>query len=244
MIRSLFRTCLLLMFTLLPVCAYAQDFGLDIAAGVKKKIIKGLNIGAEFSLRTQDMSSEMERIDIGLDVSYKPIEYFKFGVGYDFIYKYVLKHENDDLEVIDSYWSPRNRVNAYVTGILPIGDFELSLRERYQFTHRSQSTAKRWNALGVALDNKTIKAKNSHDFRSRLQGEYKIKPIHLSPYIALELYNDLTDSFAVDKLKLTIGAGYTLKKMHGFDLFYRYVAGIADPADECHFIGIGYEFKF
>ena len=244
MTKNLFRTCLLTMLMLLPISAFAQDFGLDIAAGVKKKIIKGMNIAAEFSLRTQDLSSEMERIDIGLDYSYKPIDYFKFGVGYDFIYKYVLKHETDDLEIVDSYWSPRNRVNVYVTGILPIGDFELSLRERYQFTHRSQSTAKRWNELGVALDNKTIKPKNSHELRSRLQGEYKIKPIHLTPYLSLELYNDLTDSFAVDKLRVIVGASYALHKKHNFDLFYRYTAGIADAADECHHLGIGYEFKF
>lgn len=244
MTRQVFRTLLIAGLMLLPACAFAQDFGLSINAGVKKKIVKGLNIAAAFELRTQDLSSEMERIDVGLDVSYKPIEYFKFGVGYDFIYKYTPKHETDSMNVVDSYWSPRNRVNVYVTGILPIGDFELSLRERYQFTHRSRSTAKKWNSLGVAQADKVISAKNDHEFRSRLKGEYKIRPVHLTPYLALEMYNDLTDSFAVDKLKVTVGLGYTLKKKHGFDLYYRYTAGIADAEDEMHLLAVGYEFKF
>ena len=242
--HTLSRQLLSIAILLIALCAQAQDFGLDINASLKKKITKGLNISAAFELRTQDMSSQMERIDAGIDISYKPIDYFRFGAGYDFIDKFYPKHHTNSGNIVDDYWSIRNRVNVYVTGILPIDNFEISLRERYQFTHRSQSSVKKWNGLGVAQDNKIIKAKNAHDFRSRILAKYKIKPEKLTPYLSMELYNDLASSFKIDKFKLTTGIGYSLKKHHEFELFYRYTAGIADPDDECHLLGLGYEFKF
>lgn len=244
MIRHIYTLVLSAAFLLVPLCAMAQDFGLDINLGLKKKIIKGLNIAAEFELRTQDMSSEMERIDAGIDISYKPIDYFKFGIGYNFIDKYKLKHETSKGNIVDNYWSPRHRASAYITGIVPVDNFEISLREKYQFTHRSESSVKKWSSSGTAKDNKVYEAKNDHVLRSRVLAQYNIEPVDLSPYFSIELYNDLTNSFAIDKLKLTAGMGYSPVKNHVFDLFYRYTAGIADPDDECHLLGIGYEFKF
>ena len=244
MIKTVLKIFITALFLMIPAFAMAQDFGLDINAGLKKKIIKGLSVSAEFEVRTQDMSSKMERIDAGIDISYKPIDYFKFGIGYNFIDKYKLSHQTDSGNTIDDYWSPRHRVNFYVTGILPIDNFEISLRERYQYTYRMETSARKWNSLGVEQDEKIIKSKDYHALRSRVLARYKIEPVMLSPYFSLEFYNDLAHSFSIDKIKLTAGVEYSLKKHHGFDLFYRYVAGIAESEDECHLIGLGYEFKF
>ena len=244
MIKHIFLTIISAFVLMVPFCAAAQDFGLDINIGLQKKIIKGLNIAADFELQTQDMSSKLERITAGIDISYKPIDYFKFGAGYIFIDKFCPKHQTDSGNTVVDYWSPRNRVHFYVTGILPIGNFELSLRERYQYTHRSRVSVKKTNSAGVAQDPKIVTSKDSHALRSRLLASYKIKPIKLSPYFSLELYNDLVHSFDVDKLKVTAGMEYTLLKHHVFDLFYRYTAGIADSGDDGHLLGVGYKFKF
>ncbi len=244
MIKRLFQVILSAIILLVPLGAMAQDFGLDVNLGLKKKIIKGLNIEASFELRTQDISSEMERIDAGLDISYKPIDYFKFGAGYHFIDKYKLKHETKSGNIVDNYWSPRHRANVFVTGILPIENFEISLQEKYQYTYRSENSVKKWNSDGVQKKNKVYDAEHSHIMRSRILAQYHIKPIHLSPYYSMEMYNDLTDSFSIDKIRLKVGMEYSLKKHHDFDLFYRYTAGIADSDDECHLIGVGYLFKF
>ena len=244
MIKRLFQIIMSAIILLVPLCAMGHDLGLDINVGLKKKLIKGLNIAASFELRTQDMSSEMERIDAGIDISYKPIDYFKFGIGYDFIDKYKLKHETNSGNIVDNYWSPRHRANVYVTGILPIENFEISLREKYQYTYRTENSVKKWNSAGVQKDNKIYDAEHKHILRSRILAQYTIKSIHLSPYFSIELYNDLANKFGIDKLKLTPGLEYSIKKHHAFDLFYRYTAGIADSDDECHLIGVGYEFKF
>ena len=244
MIKSMIQIILSAIILLLPLSAMSQDFGLDINLGVKKKIVKGLIISAEFELRTQDMSSALERIDAGLGISYKPIDYFKIGAGYHFIDKYKLKHETKKGNIVDEYWSPRHRAYADVTGILPIENFELSLRERYQYTYRSETSAKKWDSDGDPKNDEIIDAKHDHILRTRVQAQYSIKPIKLSPYFSIEVYNDLIESFNIDKVRLLVGMEYSLKKHHVFDLFYRYTAGIADSDDECHLLGIGYEFKF
>ncbi len=229
---------------LMPLSVMAQDFGLDINLGVKKKIVKGFSVAAAFELRTQDMSSALERLDAGLDISYKPIDYFKIGAGYHFIDKYKLKHETKKGNIVDNYWSPRHRAHVDITGIMPVENFEISLRERYQYTHRSETSAKKWSSTGVAKDDEIIVAKDNHILRSRVLAQYNIKKIKLAPYFSIEVYNDLIESFNIDKVRLLVGMEYSLKKHHVFDLFYRYTAGIADSDDECHLLGIGYEFKF
>lgn len=229
---------------LLPSLAVAQDFGLDFNAKVTKKIVKGFNIAASVEVRTQDKSTALERIDAGIDLSYKPIDYLKFGVGYNFIDAYKLSRETEDGETIDHYWSPRHRVNVSVTGIFPIDQFEISLRERYQYTHRMQRSVPRWNSLGVAQDNKIVSAKDDHVLRSRVLAKYNIKSILLSPYFSMELHNDLADSFSLDKVRLIVGTEYAVHKHHTLELFYRYTAGIANADDECHLLGLGYAFKF
>ena len=244
MINRIMQIVLSAFILLLPMCAMAQDFGLDITLGLKKRIIKGLNVSAEFELRTQDKSSKLDRIEAGIDMSYKPIDYFKVGAGYTFIDKYKLKHETDSGNIVDNYWSPRHRAHVDVTGIFPVENFEISLRERYQFTHQSETSAKKWNGSGVIQDDKIYHAKNTHILRSRVLAQYHVKPIGLAPYFSMEMHNDLADSFGIDKIRLIAGMEYSIKKHHGLDLFYRYTAGIADDDDECHLIGIGYEFKF
>lgn len=244
MIKRLMQMILSAVILLVPLCAMTQDFGLDVNLGLKKKIVKGLSVAAEFELRTQDMSSEMERIDAGLGISYKPIDYFKIGIGYHFIDKYKPKHETKKGNIVDDYWSPRHRAYADVTGIAVVENFEISLRERYQFTHRSETSAKKWSSSGKAKDDEIIEAKNDHILRSRVLAQYNIKKIKLAPYFSIEVHNDLADSFAIDKVRLIAGLEYSLKKHHVFDLFYRYTAGIADSDDECHLLGIGYEFTF
>ena len=244
MIKRIIQMILSVVILSVPLSAMAQDFGLDVNLGLKKKIVKGLSVAAEFELRTQDMSSEMERIDAGLDISYKPIDYFKIGIGYHFIDKYKLKRETKKGNIVDNYWSPRHRAHADITGIVPVGNLEVSLRERYQFTHRSETSAKKWSSSGEAKDDEIIESKNDHILRSRVLAQYNIKPIKLAPYFSIEIYNDLADSFSIDKVRLTTGMEYSVKKNHVFDLFYRYTAGIADSDDECHLLGVGYEFKF
>lgn len=228
-----------------PVSAHADDFGLDINLGLKKKIIKGLSASIEGSIRTQDNSSELERLSIGPGIDYKPIKYLKLDLGYEFIDKYRPSYTTNNDNIVESYWSPRHRIVASVSGILPLGDFKISLRERYQYTYRQETSAKKTSQSGAAKSDKIVSAEHSHMWRQRLSFEYEHPDIHIAPHFDFEMYNNLADGFAFDKLRFLLGIEYEITKNHSVELYYRYTYEIADSSEEnSHLLGLGYEFTF
>ena len=66
----------------------------------------------------------------------------------------------------------------------------------------------------------------------------------LTPYASVELYN----SWAVEKIRYTIGTDINVTKSHAFNVFYRFQnmknveENEYDP--DMHYIGVGYKFKF
>lgn len=247
---SLFSLFIFIFCGIFPLFAQAreaeQDFGLSINAGVKKKIVKGLSVSVEGELRTENKTQDLNRLTIGASVSYKPIKYFKVDTGYEFIGRYHAEHTSDKDNRIASYWVPRHRFQFSVSGILPIGDFTLSLRECYQMTHSQEATASKWDAdTGKALDDKVSAALNEHILRSRLQGEYAIPDSGVTPYVSVEFYDDLADSFALTDIKTTVGVEYEVTKHHSLDFYYRYAAEMGSSSNtDTHLLAVGYQFSF
>lgn len=174
------------------------------------------------------------------------------------------KHMNVDAP----YWYTRHRVTASLTGSFKWGRFKFSLRERYQFTHRMRSYCDRtrWyydpfhkmfpedvpeyyldddpesDDYSYMTDEK--KAKSDHKLRSRLAVSYDIKKCPFEPFAEVEVYNELDNAFAYDKIRYTIGTEYKINKEHKLSLYYRY-QDYAD-VDEVsgHVLGVGYAFEF
>ena len=167
------------------------------------------------------------------------------------------KHKNVD----SPYWYTRHRATASLTGSVKWGRFKFSLRERYQFTHRMRSYCdrERYYYFGKPLykwdyeledfgqpetlvDEK--KAKSDHKLRSRLSVSYDIKQCPFEPFAEVEVYNELDNAFAYDKIRYTVGADYKINKEHKLTFYYRY----QDYADidevSGHVLGIGYAFEF
>ena len=174
------------------------------------------------------------------------------------------KHMNVDAP----YWYTRHRVTASLTGSVKWGRFKFSLRERYQFTHRMRSYCDRtrWyydpfhkmfpedvpeyyldddpesDDYSYMTDEK--KAKSDHKLRSRLAVSYDIKKCPFEPFAEVEVYNELDNAFAYDKIRYTIGTEYKINKEHKLSLYYRY----QDYADidevSGHVLGVGYAFEF
>lgn len=228
--------------------AFAQDFGINVNAGVEKKIIKGLKVGIEGTVRSQNNSSALERLAIGADIGYKPIKYLKLDASYSFLGKYYEESTTKKGNILSSYWSPRHRFEASIAGILPIGDFEISIRERYQLTHRSEVSVAKWDEDGeTRKSDEIVTARNEHMWRSRIHFSYDfhVDEMVLTPYGNFELFNDLTNSFKVDKLRFIIGLEYEIVKHSAVEIYYRYTAPIADEDDEdIHLLGFGYTFSF
>lgn len=114
---------------LLPVAAWAQEFGARTSIGADYKIQKGLHLGVEEELRVGD--GTIDNVRTTLDLSYKVNKYLKLDGGYTLINPWKVK---DDYS---GFWNPRHRLFVSATGHYKIGDFQLSLKEKLQFTHRT-----------------------------------------------------------------------------------------------------------
>ena len=87
-------------------------------------------------------------------------------------------------------------------------------------------------------------AKSDHKLRTRLQVSYDIKKCPFEPFAEVEIYNELDNAFAFDKVRYTVGTEYKINKENKLKVFYRY----QDYADidevSGHVLGLGYAFEF
>ena len=161
------------------------------------------------------------------------------------------KHMNVDYP----YWYTRHRATASLTGSVKWGRFKFSLRERYQFTHRMRSycdrlrydycsSLERWDyeEPEKLIDEK--KSKSDHKLRSRLAVSYDIKKCPFEPFAEVEVYNELDNAFAYDKIRYTVGADYKINKEHKLTLYYRYQDYADGDEVSGHVLGLGYAFEF
>lgn len=124
------------IFALLPLLLAAQttetldpQAGLRLSATVDKKITRGLHLKLEEEVRLDDNFTSLERLQTTALLRYKVNRYFKVGAGYSLINGYSSKNE--------AFKNPRHRLLLDATGTYRHGSWEISLRERLQFTHRT-----------------------------------------------------------------------------------------------------------
>lgn len=237
----------LALLTLVPAGAWAQsdDLGIWTSAEVKKRITTGLDASVEGEFRTRDGLSEVERWAATAQVSYRIVSFLKVDVGYTYIYAHRESETTKKGNIVSSYWSPRHRFTASLTGSYKWKRLEFSLRERYQLTHRVATTASKYDGDdGSQKADEEITSKTKHVLRSRLQVEWDIKKSKFSPYISCELFNAMSDDWNLDKTRWTVGTTYKINKKHSLDICYRYQNQSDDDEANGHVIGVGYRFKF
>ncbi len=124
------KKLVILLLLLLPAAAFGQA-KLAGRASVEAdyKVLKGFHLNVEEEVRVEDGLAGLGSLRTTLDASYKFNKYVKAGVGYTLINPYKDEWSN--------FNAPRHRLYADVTGTLPLGDFQLFLKERLQFTHRT-----------------------------------------------------------------------------------------------------------
>ena len=237
--------------TAVSLTAVAQsEGGLIAGAEVEKKVNKQLSVSVEAELRTRNNFKTMERWSLELGASYKFNKWLKADAGYtllntnfreDISYKSSGAYNNWR----PSYWGIRHRVHASLAGTYKFqNNLRLSLRERWQYTYRPEKTVTRWDFDNSCWEDKVRVGKDKNQLRSRLQLEYDKKKALLTPYASVELYN----SWAVEKIRYTIGTDINVTKSHAFNVFYRFQnmktveENEYDP--DMHYIGVGYKFKF
>ena len=249
--RTSNRIVVTALLAVMSLTATAQtEGGLIAGAEVEKKVNKQLSFGFEAELRTRNDFKTMDRWSLGLGVEYKFNKWLKADAGYhllntNFREDISLKANGNFNNWRPSYWGIRHRVHASLTGTYKFqNNLRLSLRERWQYTYRPEKTVTRWDFDNEYWEDKVRAGKGKNQLRSRLQLEYDKKKALLTPYASVELYN----SWAIEKIRYTVGTDINVTKSHVFNVFYRYQnmknveEDVYDP--DMHHIGVGYKFKF
>ena len=146
------------------------EVGGRLSFNLNKKIIKGWHINLEEEVRFDDNFASFNRFHTTLSTSYKIHPNLKVALGYALINRF-------DREE-DKFGTPRHRIYADITGTYRYGDWQFSLRERVQMTHRTDSFNGYQNPA------------NAWMLKSRLKVSYKAFRRWV-PYLSVEMRHTL-----------------------------------------------------
>ena len=168
---------------LLPLTAFAQEFGARGAMEVDAKIQKGLHVTVREEARFGSGKPGLNNLRSTLGVSWKAAGFFKLGAGYTLINPYKYKYNDDGDLTYKGFWYPQHRLYADATGSVSLGNFNLSLKEKIQFTHRTDDSLNVYQTTRNALA-----------LKSRVGVKYKgLKDIGIEPFGYFELRTALND---------------------------------------------------
>lgn len=105
------------------------EFGGRVSVSVDKKITKGLHVSLEEEVRFDNNFGSLDRLQTTLGISYKVHPNIKLGLGYALINGYGAS--------TGSFKNARHRFMADATGTLHLGNWNVSLKERFQVTRRT-----------------------------------------------------------------------------------------------------------
>lgn len=272
------KTLFAIAITIIPLQSInaqksSDDFGIWGTVEFSKKVNKKSKFVIDAEVRSIEAVSDFERIAVGAKLDYEIKQWknpeklvskveLKSNLGYCFIYGHYLSEKNlkeyveevgeYNYNIDEAYWAARNRVYLTLTGEMNIGRFEISLRERLQYTHTGSvtidETKYRWEKQGgikgewtptTEIEPELKEVKENLSLRSRLSIKYDIPNCKINPFISAELYTRLDKWQAFDKARYRAGASYKINKKNDISLFYLYedVSG-NDP--DCHAIGFEY----
>lgn len=167
------RLPLLVALLLAGATAFAQtETGARASVSADYKIRKGLHLSAEEEMRIDNNFGSVNSFRTGVQLSYKYRKAVKLGVGYTLINPFKAAEK--------VYYPPRHRFYADITGYLPLGNFQLSLKERLQYTLRTGEFNVYQNTPGALA------------LKSKLTLKYKGWRT-VEPYAAFELRTALND---------------------------------------------------
>ena len=240
--RLLSLAGLIAMALVMAVATSAQAIWLD--AGASKTWQKKYTVGIDAQYRTSNKLESTERWGIGANFGWKPLKWLKVGADYSFLYSHRPERTTKKGNFVEDYWQPRHRVGVSLTGSLKFNRWELSLRERWQYTRNQGVNALKFGPDGLDKGYEYIPVRNRHVLRSRLKLEWGIKKkCPFTPYVSAEMYNSLNKAFQVTKVRYTAGCDYKIDRHNSVGLFYRFVDSYDNDETNLNVIGLEYAFK-
>lgn len=212
-----FILCFLLISTGYSPLAAMDGAGMAFKVSLSWKIYRHFSFLFEEDIRPKSNFRQAEWFLTTGEVNYTFNRYLKTGIAYMLLCQYKASEEL------------RNRYYIYVSGNYPIGNFSLSLRERFQSTYKTGSQHPK-NYL-----------------RTMLTLSYKIRETGLSPFAYAEIFNDTgyQGQMHTDRIRFSAGSDYKIDKQNSLQLYYRYhIFNVYDPVNYKHAIGLTYAHRF
>ena len=130
------KVFVLILGMLFPMAAISQtdvaldpEFGGRVSVELDKKIVKGLHVNLEEEVRFDNNFGSLNRLQTTVGLNYKVNEFLKMGAGYALINGYSSNNQ--------TFKNMRHRFMFDVKGTLKVDNWNLSLKERFQLTHRT-----------------------------------------------------------------------------------------------------------
>jgi hypothetical protein len=217
-----------LVLVILLICtssiSFSQDdFGIWYSITAEKKLVKNLGLDLDANVRTFNNASKIEEAFFDIGLSYKVNKYLSAAVSY----RFTEFKEKDDL------FHPRHKWFADLKGRLPIGDFDLSARLRFQQRYKTYF-------------------RDTNDKESKEAGRIKLKLLYnipsfpVNPYLSSEFFFPIftQSERVVEKNRFMAGIEYKIAKKHSFDLEYMHQRDFLPHISDINVVSAGYNFKF
>lgn len=213
-----FNRFILLLLSLVTISASAQDdFGGNISVELSKKISKRVDISLEEEIRLTQNWSNFDRSATSVGADFKLIKkYLKGGIAYS-----ALVYNETDYCLLD------HRAIASLTGTVNAGNFEFSLRGRYQATFLDESFGN------------SHKVNPKQIVRGKFEVEYDVTKIKLNPYISAEAYYEIAKKDC-NRFKYSIGAKKKINKHNSFGLGFQLDDKLKSNN---YYLLVGYSYK-
>lgn len=123
-----------------------------------------------------------------------------------------------------SHWTPIHCWYISMIGICPLGNMNISLRERLQYSFYPEE-----------------KGRNHFYYRTQIKAQYPISHPPVSPYVSYELYH--TRQIQLSRYRITVGCQFRISEANICGLYYRYQKYVTASMNAINVLGIGYTIK-
>jgi len=219
------KSLLLLLVLCTASTAFSQndDFGIWYSVSAEKKLVKNVEIDLDANVRTFDNASKIEEVFFDIGLTYKFNKFLSAAVSY----RFTEFKENDD------YFHPRHKWFADLKGKLPLGDFNISARLRFQQRYKTY------------FEDENDK-ESSEVGRIKFRTLYNIPSFPVNPYISAELFFPMfrEKTRYIEKNRFMAGLEYNISKKHSLDLEYMFQRDFLPHISDINIISINYNLKF
>jgi len=217
------------LWTLLLLCtvqiSYSQekDFGIWYSVTTDFNLIKKLKLDFDLNVRTYDNASKIEEAFFDIGLSYKLNKYLSAAASYRFT----------EFQEKENEFYPRHKWFADLKGHLPLGDFDITARLRFEQRYKTY------------YKDENDKEPQEH-LRIKPKVKYDIPSFPVNPYVYAELFypvfND--EKMKIDKERFSAGFEYNITKKHSVELEYIFERDLYPKTRDMNIISINYNFNF